>query len=93
MVDLNGPLQLSINHTIALNYSFVSQNSDWIASRDSTISDADAGNQIQQLVINLMPGFPGDGIYLSQRVGCPMDNASICHLRSNILAIYVNLNY
>ena len=81
VIDLNGPLQPSINYTVALNYSFMSQASVWIASRDASISDLDTDGRIERLEVNLMPGFPNDGIYLSEMIGCPIDNSSTCHLR------------
>lgn len=81
VVDLNGPLQPSINHTVMLNYNFASQASVWIASRDATISDLDSDGRVETLQVELTPGFPGDGVFLSDSVGCPIDNSSTCHLR------------
>ena len=88
VVDLNGPLQPSINYSTALNYSFIRQNSVWIAARDATISDFDADGRTELVEINLIPGYPGDGIILSERVGCPIDNSSVCHIR--LVVILVN---
>lgn len=81
VVDLNGPLQPSINHTVALNYNFINQASEWIASRDATISDLDLDGRIETLLVDLTPGFPNDVVFLSTSVGCPIDNSSTCHLR------------
>lgn len=82
VVDLNGPLQPFLNHTIALNYNFVSQASEWVAARDATISDLDTDGRIETLQVELTPGFPDDGVFLSASVGCPIDNSDTCHLRS-----------
>lgn len=81
VVDLSGPDQPSVNHTITLNYNFISQASEWIAARDASISDLDADSRIETLEVNLTVGFPNDGIYLSQSSGCPIDNSSTCHIR------------
>lgn len=82
VVDLSGPLQPFTNLSLALDYNFVSQASVWVSSRDATISDADADSRVETLLIDLTPGFPNDGIYLSRSVGCPVDDSSVCHLRS-----------
>lgn len=81
VVDLSGPGDTPINHTLSLNYNFVSQASEWIAARDASISDLDADGRIELLEANLTPGFPNDGIFLSATSGCPIDNSSTCHIR------------
>lgn len=81
VVDSNGPLQPSINHNVTLNYNFVSQASVWITSRDATVTDLDADGRVEMLQVELTPGFPGDGVFLSASVGCPIDSSSTCHLR------------
>jgi hypothetical protein len=81
VVDLNGPSLASINHSVMLNYTFINQASVWIAARDATVSDLDADGRIETLLVDLNPGFPNDGVFLSASVGCPIDNSSVCHLR------------
>ena len=81
VVDLNGPSQPSINHSAVLNYNFLNQASVWVAARDATVSDLDANSRVESLQVDLAPGFPNDGVFLSVSVGCPIDNSSTCHLR------------
>lgn len=81
VVDLNGPLQPSINRTVTLNYNFMSQGTVQVASRDATITDSDTDGRVELLEVTLFPGFPDDGIYLSESSGCPIDASSTCHLR------------
>lgn len=80
LVDLSGQ-QPSINYTRALNYSFVQQNSVPIASRRARIRDRDEDSQLRSLDVELVPGYPNDGIFLSENVGCSIDNTSTCHIR------------
>lgn len=82
VVDLSGAQDpSSINRSFSLNYTFVSQSSQWIAARDGSISDLDADGRIEMLQADLTPGQANDGIFLSASSGCPIDNSSTCHLR------------
>lgn len=81
VVDLSGPLQPSLNHSVSLEYNFTNQASVWIAARDASITDLDANSHVVEVNVSLQPGFPGDGIYLSEVVGCPIDSSDICHIR------------
>lgn len=79
VVDLNGPLNPSINHTVLLNYTFLSgPASEWISARDASITDADQDARIESLTVELLPGRPGDGIFV---MGCPLDDSTVCWLR------------
>lgn len=79
VVDLSGPLNPSINHTVLLNYTFLSgPASEWISARDASITDADQDARIESLTVELLPGQPGDGIFV---MGCPLDDSTVCWLR------------
>lgn len=82
VVDLNGPSEPSTNHSLSLTYDFMNQATGFVSSRDATISDADADGRVESLRVDLSPGLSGDGIFLHEDVGCPVDNSSTCHLRS-----------
>lgn len=79
VVDLNGPSNPSINHTVKLNYTFLSvPSSEWVSARDATLFDGDQNGRIESILAELSPGQPRDGIYLSS---CPRDDANICLLK------------
>lgn len=83
IVDLSGPLRPSINHSVTLNYTFLNgPASEWISARDASVSDEDQNSRIESLTAELLPGQPGDRIFLSENLGCPFDDASVCILRS-----------
>ena len=83
VVDLSGPLAPSINHTVMLNYTFLGgPASEWISTQDASVSDEDQNSRIESLTAELSPGQPGDRIFLSENLGCPFDDASVCLLRS-----------
>ncbi len=81
VVDLSGAGSTSINYTVALNYNFTRQASIPIASSEASITDADTNSPLRSLDVQLVPGYPNDGIFLGRRVGCPRDNSSTCHIR------------
>ena len=82
VVDLNGPLDPSINHTVMLNYTFLSgPASEWISARDASVMDEDQDGRIESLTAELLPGQPGDGIFMSENLGCSLDDTSVCLLR------------
>ena len=82
VVDLSGPLIPSVNHSVLLNFSFlVGPASEWISTRDASVSDQDQNSRIESLVAELLPGQLGDRIYLSETVGCSDDGSSVCQLK------------
>ena len=82
VVDLSGPSIPSINHTVEVNYTFVNgPSSEWISSRDATISDQDQNALIESLTAELVPRQPGDRIFLSDTLGCSHGETSICLLK------------
>ena len=82
VVDLSGPSNPSINHTVELNYTFLmGPASEWISSRTASVSDLDQNGRIESLTAELTPGQPGDGIFLSENLGCPLDDTTICLLK------------
>ena len=82
VVDLSGPLDPSINHTVMLNYTFLmGPASEWISARDASVTDEDQNSRIESLTAELLPGRPGDRIYLSEGLGCSLDDTSVCLLR------------
>ena len=82
IVDLSGPSIPTINHTVRLNYTFLmGPSSEWIASRTASVSDHDQNGRIESLIIELMPGQPADRIYLSDNLGCSLDDTGICILK------------
>ena len=81
-VDLNGPRTPSINHRIDLNYTFINgPSSEWIASRDASVFDQDQNGRIESLTAELLPGRPADRIYLSEMLGCSLDDTNNCLLK------------
>ena len=81
-VDLSGPRIPSTNHRVDLNYTFLSgPSSEWISSRDASVSDQDQNGRIESLRAELLPGRPGDRIYLSEMLGCSLDDTTNCLLR------------
>ena len=81
-VDLSGPLDPSINHTVLLNYTFLGgPASEWISARDASVIDQDIDGQIESLTVELLPGQPGDRIFMSEELGCSLDDTSVCLLR------------
>lgn len=82
VVDLNGPLDPSINHTVMLNYTFLGgPASEWISARDASVTDEDQDGRIESLTAELLPGQPGDRIFMSEYLGCSLDDTSVCLLR------------
>ena len=82
VVDLNGPLDPSINHTVLLNYTFVNgPASEWISARDASVMDEDQDSRIESMTVDLLPGQPGDRIFMSESLGCSLDDTSVCLLR------------
>ena len=82
VVDLNGPLDPSINHTVMLNYTFLGgPASEWISARDASVMDEDQDGRIESLTAELLPGQPGDRIFMSEYLGCSLDDTSVCLLR------------
>ena len=82
VVDLSGPSVPSINHTVELNYTFLTgPSSEWIASCTATVSDQDQNGRIESLTAELTPGQPADRIYLNDDLGCSLDDTRICLLK------------
>ncbi len=82
VVDLSGPLDLSINHTVLLNYTFLDgPASEWISARDASVTDEDLDGYIESLTVELLPGQAGDRIFMSENLGCSFDDTSVCLLR------------
>ena len=82
VVDLSGPRDPSINHTVLLNYTFLSgPASEWISARDASVTDEDTDSRIESLTVELLPGQPGDRVFMSENLGCSLDDTSVCLLR------------
>ena len=82
VVDLSGTLNPSINHTVLLNYTFLNgPASEWISARDASVTDEDIDGRIESLTVELLPGQPGDRIFMSESLGCSLDDTSMCLLR------------
>lgn len=82
VVNLSGSLAPSINHTVPLNFSFLmGPASEWISTRDASVSDRDQNSRIESLVAELFPGQLGDRIYLCETVGCSDDGTRVCQLK------------
>ena len=82
VVDLNGPLEPSINHTVMLNYTFLEgPATEWISARDASVIDEDQNSRIASLTAELLQGRPLDGIFVSENLGCSLDDTSVCLLR------------
>ena len=82
VVDLSGPLDPSINHTVLLNYTFFNgPASEWISARDASVMDEDIDGRIESLTVELLPGQSGDRIFMSESLGCSLDDTSMCLLR------------
>ena len=82
VVNLSGTLDPSINHTVLLNYTFLSgPASEWISARDASVTDEDTDSRIESLTVELLPGQPGDRVFMSENLGCSLDDTSVCLLR------------
>jgi len=80
VVDLSGEEAASVNYTRTLGYNFTFQGSVAVAANTASITDRD-GSLLRSLDVVLVPGYPNDGIFLAEEVGCPLDNTSMCYLR------------
>ena len=78
VVDLNGPMQPSINYTTTLTYDFFSPAQVPIASSDAVVSDADLDGRLVSLAVQLEPGRPGDRLVFP---ACPSEGDASCQLR------------
>lgn len=82
IVDLSGPAQASINHSVSLNYTYFEPLGISIAATDASIADADEDSRIIMLNVTLEPYRSEDRLQFNL---CPNSDGPTCHLRCSFI--------
>lgn len=82
IVDLSGPVQASINHSVSLSYTYFEPVGISIAANDVSITDADEDGHVISLNVTLEPHRPEDRLQFSL---CPGSDESTCYLRCSFI--------